>query len=118
MISSSLVTHRAAVTRQGTRTSDAGDTVSSGVYAATTITDEPCIAEEIGGSAPASQQRTPARNTWTVLLAPGLDIRPRDHVTLTAASGSTTVCMVTESRSFDVPASIAHTRLTCEEVTG
>lgn len=118
MISTALVTHRATVTRQGTRTSDAGDTVTDGIFAAIGITDVPCIAEEVGGAAPARQQRTQATGTWVVLVNPGLDIRPRDRITLTSPSGRATVAAVIEVRDYDVPARVAHSRLTCEEVTG
>lgn len=118
MISRSLVSHRATVTRRGTRTSDAGDTVPAGTYSATSIVDEPCIAEPIGGSTPAAVERETSRAAWTVLLDPGLDIRTRDRILLVGATGPTVACDVTEVRRFDVPAQIAHIRLTCQEVTG
>lgn len=118
MIASSLVTHTATITRRGTRTSDAGDTVLSGTYAATAVVDEPCIAEEMSGDSPPQQGRTAATGGWTVLVNPGLDISPRDRITLTGLSGSVTTAMVSEVRRFDTPAHVAHMRLTCEEVAG
>jgi hypothetical protein len=118
VITSSLVTHTATVTRRGTRTSDAGDTVTSGVYAATSVVAVPCIAEESSGGSPALQQRASTTGGWIVLVNPGLDIRPRDRITLTGATGGVVTAMVTEVRRFDVPAAVAHMRLTCQEVTG
>lgn len=117
MIDQSIVTHSCTVTRQGTTTSAAGDTVSDGTYAATAIVDEPCIAEPVSGEAPADQRRTPSRSTWVVLLKPGADVRIRDRIAITDAVGTTT-CMVMDARHYSYPVQVAHTRLTCQEVAG
>ena len=118
MIAGGLATHLATVTRQGTRTSDAGDTVPNGVYVATSIVAQPCIVEQVGGDSEAAVLRARSRASWTVLLDPGLDVRTRDHVLLTGLTGSVVEAMVTEVRRFDGPKQVAHMRLTCLEVTG
>lgn len=118
MIAQGLATHHATVTRQGTRTSAAGDTVANGVYVATSIVDEPCIVEQVGGDSEPSQLRARSRASWTVLLDPGLDVRTRDRVLLVGLTGPVVEAMVTEVRRFDGPPQVAHLRLSCLEVTG
>lgn len=117
MIPADLVTHTATVFRQGTRTSDSGDTVTDGDYEPVWGAVHSCIAEQVAGGADASVQRSRARATWHVTLDPGVDVRVRDQVVLADSSGSYTATVV-EVRRYSVPASTAHTWVRCEEVTG
>ena len=113
-----LLTHRITVTRQSFRTSDAGDNVKAGAYAATTITGAPCRASQVGGSLDAGQQRERSRASWVVVLDPTHDVYVRDRATVTVDDGATAVLDVTEVRRVTAPGRTHHVRLSCEEVTG
>jgi hypothetical protein len=119
VIPAALVTHTAVVSRQGTRTSAAGDTVTDGDPEPVRGGRHPCVAEQVSGGTDAIVQRARWRATWHVSFDPGADVQVRDQVELIdlAGGGSRTVTVV-EVRTFSRPAQVAHVWARCEEVNG
>ena len=118
MIPTSLITHRATVTRQGMRTSNAGDTVADGIYVATPMVDVECCAEQVSGGTDPVQQRKRSRSRWDVYLGPATPVLVRDRVSLIDTYGMENVVDVVEVRRYSALDGVAHVRLSCEEVTG
>jgi hypothetical protein len=117
---SSLLTHTCTVTRQGTCTSDAGDTVATGVWDDVLATRVPCLAQQVSGTTDAQQQRERWTARWRVFIDPAHvpALLPRDRITVTLPSCQTYVLTVTEVRAASQPGRVHHVQLDCEEVVG
>jgi hypothetical protein len=114
---SALLIHRVTVTRPTTRTSNAGDTVKAGTYAATTVTDAPCRAQAALGGATPGVQRERAAVRWRLTIAPTDDVKVRDRATITV-DGVTRTMEVLDVRPIPAATGTHHLQLECDEVTG
>ena len=115
---SALLIHTVTITRPSTRTSDSGDLVKSGVYAATTVTGARCWAQQLSGDIPPLVQREKTVNRWRLTLEPTTDVHPHDRATVTVTDGSVRVMEVVSARPLSNSVALHHVLVECEEVTG
>lgn len=116
---SSLLTHSCTITRRGTRTSDAGDTVETGVWDVKVAERVPCFAQQLSGTTSPVNARERRSSGWRVLLDGSypVTVLPRDRVIVTIA-GTTHTLTVIEVRPVSDPVRVHHIRLEAEEVIG